>query len=214
MKHVVIGAHLRREDIGDLADAIAVGELFLSGLPVPDEQPMGDRDLLLRVAKVRAQLLETATFVAIRYGFAATSPAEALEKSAAHLARWKDLLERHREHVEIALKTSAPLPYKIPMPEDFTSGGDYLRALHASRRDSQADPALRNSVERNLLPLTSQHLWVHRDIKSIELVALVERARMEDVRRAGETLRAECPDIPFLLSGPWPLEVFADADHE
>jgi hypothetical protein len=34
------------------------------------------------------------------------------------------------------------------------------------------------------------------------------------VTRAGEELRELCPDVPFLLSGPWPLEVFADADRE
>jgi hypothetical protein len=33
------------------------------------------------------------------------------------------------------------------------------------------------------------------------------------VFEAGAALKREFPDVPFLLSGPWPLEVFADADQ-
>jgi hypothetical protein len=33
------------------------------------------------------------------------------------------------------------------------------------------------------------------------------------VNDAGAALKRDFPSVPFLLSGPWPLEVFAD-DHE
>jgi hypothetical protein len=42
---------------------------------------------------------------------------------------------------------------------------------------------------------------------------LVRRPDLENMRIAGETLRKEFAAVPFLLSGPWPLEVFAD-DHQ
>ena len=74
MRLVIVGAHLRREDVEPVAEAVPVGDLFLSGVPVADDQPLGDRDLLLRVARTRAQLLERSTFIAIRYGFAIGSP--------------------------------------------------------------------------------------------------------------------------------------------
>lgn len=214
MKCIVIGAHLLRDDVEPLAEAIAIGDLYLSALEVHDDQPVGDRELLLRVASVRAKLLDVATFVAIRYGFTVASVDDAQSKCASHLARWKRLLIEHRDHVEMTLKTAAVSPQVRPDRRDFTNGAEYLRALHAATQGAHADSQLRNAVDRMIVPLTSQHRWMHRDEKSVELVALIARDKLDVVRAAGESLRSECPDVPFLLSGPWPLEVFADADHE
>ena len=38
MKSVIVGAHLRREDIEPLAGAIPLAGLFLSGVDVADDQ--------------------------------------------------------------------------------------------------------------------------------------------------------------------------------
>lgn len=214
MKRVVIGAHLLREDVEPLADAIPGAGLFLSGLPVADDQPLGDRALLLQVAAVRAKLLEQATFVAIRYGLAVSSDAEAETKCAAHAQRWKRLLEAHRDHVEMTLKVAAHSPQPRPDRRDFTSGADYLRALHSSVRAANVDPAFLAAAERLLVPIAARSRWQNRDQKSVEWNALVERDRTDELLRAGEQLRAACSSTPFLLSGPWPLEVFADDDHE
>lgn len=214
MRFVVIGAHLLRDDVEPLADAIGVGDLYLSALAVPDDQPLGDRELLLKVAALRAKLLDVATFIAIRYGFAVASADDALAKCAAHLARWKGLLIEHRDHVEMTLKTAAVTPHPRPDRHDFTSGAEYLRALHAATQAANADPRLREAADRLLVPLATRHVWLHRDEKSVELAALIPREKLETARAAGESLRAACPDVPFLLSGPWPLEVFADADRE
>ncbi|HEX2835156.1 MAG TPA: GvpL/GvpF family gas vesicle protein [Thermoanaerobaculia bacterium] len=214
MKFVVIGAHLLRDDVEPHAEAIPVGDLFLSALSVPDDQPLGDRELLVHVARIRARLLEAATFVAIRYGFSTTSVDDAMSKCSAHLARWKRLLIEHREHVELTLKTAAVAPQRRPDRHGFTSGAEYLRALHAATQSAHADASLRDAANELLVPLAKLHRWLHRDEKSIELALLVDRGRLGDVRSGGESLRERCPNVPFLLSGPWPLEVFADADHE
>lgn len=202
---MIIGAHLRRDDVEPLAEALPAGALFLSGLPVADDQPLGDRELLLRVAKLRAALLERATFIAIRYGFAASSANEAAAKCAAHLDRWRALLETHREEVEMTLKVLAP--ERVPRPDrrDFTSGAEYLKALHAATAAVDVDPEFRTAAEAAI----GKGRWLHRDNASLELAALVARHRVEDVRGAGEQLKARFPRVPFLLSGPWPLEVFA-----
>jgi hypothetical protein len=212
MKWIAIGAHLLRDDIEPLADAVPAGDLFLSAVSVPDDQPLGDRDLLVRIAGIRANLLEVATFVALRYGFTFTTAEQALAKTSAHHARWKELLTAHREHVEITLKVPASSPTPRPDRRDFTSGAGYLRALHAATQAATVDPAFREAAGKWIVPLTLRHRWIHRDEKSVELAALVERSRMEEVRAAGEELRKT--GVPFLLSGPWPLEVFADDDHE
>ncbi len=214
MKSIAIGAHLLRDDVEPIAIAIPIGELFLSALEVADDQPLGDRDLLIKVAGVRAQLLDVATFVAIRYGFSLSGAAEAESKCAAHLTRWKRLLVEHREHVEMTLKVAAANAHPRPDRQDFTSGADYLRALHAATQAANIDGAFREQIERLIVPMSVKHRWTHRDERSVELAALVPRARLDDVRAAGEELRRFAPDVPFLLSGPWPLEVFADDDRE
>ncbi|HEX6096135.1 MAG TPA: GvpL/GvpF family gas vesicle protein [Thermoanaerobaculia bacterium] len=214
MKSIAIGAHLLRDDIEPVAEAIPVGDLFLSALSVPDDQPLGDRDLLLRIAGVRAKLLDVATFIAIRYGFAFASAEDAQSKCLGHLTRWKRVLTRNRDHVEMTLKVAASSPQVRPDRHAFASGAEYLRALHAATQSASVDPSFREAVERTLVPLATKHRWSHRDEKSVELTALIDRARLDDVRSAGEELRAGSPHVPFLLSGPWPLEVFADDDHE
>lgn len=210
MKSIAIGAHLLRDDIEPMADAVAVGDLYLSAISVAGDQPLGDRDLLVRVAKVRASLLEVATFIAVRYGFTFSSPEEAQAKTLPHLERWKRLLTGNRDNVEMTLKVAAASPSPRPDRHAFSGGAAYLRALHAATQGANVDPAFRAAAERLIVPLASKHRWIHRDEKSIELAALVARERLDDVRRAGEELRAT--GVPFLLSGPWPLEVFAD-DH-
>ena len=212
MKSIAIGAHLLRDDVEPLAEAVPVGDLFLSAVSVPDDQPLGDRDLLVRVAGIRARLLEVATFVALRYGFTFASGEEAQSKTLAHHARWKRLLTANREHVEITLKVAASSQKPRPDRHAFSSGAEYLRALHAATQAATVDVAFREAAENLILPLAVKHRWSHRDEKSVELAALIARDRLEAIREAGEELRKT--DVPFLLSGPWPLEVFADDDHE
>jgi hypothetical protein len=241
MKSVVIGAHLRREDIiggpasagqdldrpaeashedrpaeagppKDVPKALPVRDLWLSAIEIPGDQPLGDRELLLRVAAVRAKLLERATFLAVRYGFAVTSAGEAESKCAAHLERWKTLLEANRDRVEMTLKVAATKESPRPDRHEFTSGTAYLKALHEATTAVDVDPSFRDAVEQTLVPLAVRYRWQHRDNRSLELALLVGRERVDDVRRAGEELKKT--DVPFLLSGPWPLEVFADDDHE
>ena len=204
MKSVVIGAHLRRDDVEPLATALRCGDLWLSGVDVADDQPLGDRELLLRVANTRAQLLDRATFIAIRYGFAA-APAAAAAKCAEHAERWRRVLEANRDNVEMTLKVVAADPKPRPDRRDFAGGGDYLRALHDAAHAADVDPNFRDAVSR-----LGTRRWSHRDGRSLECALLVARADIARVREAGEQLKRDFPHIPFLLSGPWPLEVFVD----
>lgn len=207
MKHVAIGVHLRREDIEPLATPIAAGDVFFSAIEVADDQPLGDRELLVRIANARAALLDRATFIAVRYGYTF-----AREADAQQLERWKSILEANRGRVEMTLKVAAAAPRPRPDRNEFTTGAGYLRALHESMHGADADPRFREQAERLLLPHAIRHRWSHRDEKSLELALLVEREKLEELRSAGTELKST--GVPFLLSGPWPLEAFADADHE
>lgn len=213
MKYVVIGAHLDRAGIEPVAEAIPVGDLWLSGMGIDDAQPLGDRELLLRVAKTRAALLDRATFIAIRYGFTIQAPGDAAAKCAAHLGRWQRLLTDYRGMVEMTLKVAAASALPRPDRNDFQSGAAYIRALHDVTRGADVEPKFREAVDGALVPLAVKHRWSNRDNASLEFVALVRRESVAAVNDAGAELKRQFAAVPFLLSGPWPLEVFAD-DHE
>ncbi|HYM61631.1 MAG TPA: GvpL/GvpF family gas vesicle protein [Thermoanaerobaculia bacterium] len=219
MKYVILGAHLHREDVEPLAAALqcspeSADPLWLSAIEAADDQPLGDREFLLRATKVRAALLERATFIAIRYGFAAHSAGDASKKAAPHLRHWRELLVEHRGRVEMTLKVAAANPVARPERSSFSSGADYLKALHASSNAAHVEPEFRAAVDAAVRPLAAEARWVHRDNSSIELAFLLPGNRIDEVRAVAEALKREFPRVPFLLSGPWPLEVFADADHE
>jgi hypothetical protein len=213
MKLVVIGAHLERIDIEPLAEALQVGDLWLSGMVIEDAQPLGDRELLLRVAKTRAALLDRATFIAIRYGFAAHGTSDAMTKCAQHIERWQRVLHEYQGMVEMTLKIAATSPQARPDRHDFESGAAYIRALHDATRAADVDPRFREAVGTILVPLAVKHRWSNRDNSSLEFAALVRRESVAVINDAGDALKRDFASVPFLLSGPWPLEVFAD-DHE
>ncbi|MGZ8867818.1 MAG: GvpL/GvpF family gas vesicle protein [Thermoanaerobaculia bacterium] len=209
MKSIAIGVHLRREDIEPLADAIPLYGLFMSAVSVPDDQSLSDRDLLVRVTTTRAALLDRATFVAIRYGFSFRTPAEAVAKCAEHIERWKTLLEENAGRVEFTLKVAAPGSER-PDRRDFKSGADYIRALHDARDATSVPSAFKAEVERVIVPLAVRHRWIKRDATSVELAGLIDRGELSRLAVVGEGLKKSMPDVPFLLSAPWPLEVFAE----
>ncbi|HSP17003.1 MAG TPA: GvpL/GvpF family gas vesicle protein [Thermoanaerobaculia bacterium] len=220
MKSVAIGLHLRAEDVEGIAEATAASGLIVSGLSLPDDQPLGDRDLLLRIADVRARLLERATFIAVRYGFTFRSAADAGAKIAANAQRWCKILEENRTRVELTLKVVADVgpalsrPGPAGEPALRRSGADYLRALYAAKNAASIDDRFRHAVEERLGRLCAAQRWITRDASSIEFAGLVERDRLDAVAQAGEALKRDHPGVPFLLSAPWPLEVFADVDRQ
>lgn len=214
MKAVVIGVHLRREDVEPLARAIPAGELFLSGVDVDDDRPLGDRELLIQIAGVRAALLDRATFIAIRYGLTVSSPEEAAAKCSTLLAQWKETLEANRGNVEMTLKAAVSNAAVRPDRRDFDSGAAYLRALHETVRAAHPDPSFHDAAERLLGGRSLRFRWTPRDERSVELSLLIARESMDAIREAADDLKRETPHVPFMISGPWPLEVFADADHQ
>ncbi len=148
--------------------------------------------------------------MAIRYGFAIHGESEALAKCGAHLTRWRALLEEHREAVEMTLKVAAAEPRARPDRRKFASGAAYLRALHESVSAAAVSDEFRLAAEETMDG--AQRRWTHRDAKSLELAALVARHHVARVQEGGEQLKRAFPDVPFLLSGPWPLEVFASEE--
>jgi len=213
MKFIILGIHLREGEIEPVAKAMRVADLFASAVGVDDDRPLADRDLLVEIADVRAKLLDRATFVAVRYGFSVRDENELAAKCADRTAKWRELLIAHRDEVEMTLKAPAAAAPARPNRRDFESGSAYLRALYAATYAVDIDAQFRARIEQTLVPRATQHRWI-RDSTSVELAMLVGRGSLDAVRDAGEQLRRDFASVPFLLSGPWPLEVFASDDHQ
>ena len=109
----------------------------------------------------------------------------------------------------MTLKVASSTPKPRPHRADFSSGAAYLRALHDS--SAEVDEAFKSAAEKAIKAI--DHRWLPRDNASIEMAALIPRDRIDEVRVAGQSLKREFPRVPFLLSGPWPLETFADSVH-
>lgn len=215
MKYLLIGVHRRGAAIVAPAVAIPVGDLQVSAIELHDDTPLADRELLVRAAQLRARLLDAATFIAVRYGAAPHTHAEVERLVAAKAARWAELLDRYGDCVEMTMKVVTPPAAARPRRADATSGAEYLRALHAATRSAQVPEAFRAAVDASLGALAVRSRWAPRDEQSVECALLVRRADVEEARSRAEALRHSHPDVPFLFSGPWPLETFADDDdHE
>ena len=196
MKSIAIGMHLRAEDVQPLARAVPASNLIVSAIDVDDDQPLSDRDLLLRVAGIRAQLLERATFIAVRYGFAFRSAGEAEGKIGSNAPRWRKLLEENRTRVELTLKVPAASPLPKPDRHAFHSGADYMRALHAAKHAAGVDEVFKRAAGQLVASLCVESRWLTRDSSSVELVGLIERDRVPSLAAAGESLKRACPGIP------------------
>ncbi|HVR44915.1 MAG TPA: GvpL/GvpF family gas vesicle protein [Thermoanaerobaculia bacterium] len=210
-RHLLLGAHLREEDARlDGVARLAAGDLVLSALACGARRSPADREIIARAAAARAELAAREIFVAIRWGASATSPADAEEKCRAHLPRWRELLERWRGCAELTFKAGGAAARERPDRSSFTSGADYLRALQTLRNAGRVDPRLLDAAESRFATLAERTRRVRREDGGAEIAMLVRREKIDAAADLALALRADFPTIPFLLSGPWPLEVFAD----
>src|SRR6266480_3701149 len=150
MKSIVIGIHLQQEDVQPVAEAMPVGDLFASVFEVADDRPLGDRDLLVEVAAIRARLLDAATFIAVRYGLAVHDANELAAKCAAMTKQWRDQLVAHRDEVEMTLKAAAASPPARPGAHaDSARHAASLAARQLVGRAGDARPPPRSRIASN-----------------------------------------------------------------
>ena len=210
-RYVLIGAHRQRSDAEGVQGLtlFEIAPLIVSAIEFDAERGIADQEVLGRALAARSTLMSQATFVAIRYGASVKDGYEAAAKVASFLSRWRELLDRHQGMAEITIRIAGPGKGERPDRHAFKSGSDYLRALHAARA-AQIDEKTRSAVQKAFTGLAADHRWLAREDGGAEFVALVNRNYMDAVREAGRRLQNEMRDVPFLLSGPWPLEVFAE----
>jgi hypothetical protein len=210
-RFILVGAHLKEDDasVGGVT-LLPAGDLFISGVEVPERRNLAEREIVARVASLRQELIGREIFVAIRYGATARDATAAAEKCAPHLGRWRGLLEAWRGRVEVVMRVGGAGAGERPKREAFDSGAEYLRALHSMRHAVPIDQAFVADAEARFRRMADAIRTLSREDGSIEIAMLVRRDRIDDARRIAEELKTERAGVPFLLSGPWPLEVFAD----
>lgn len=213
-RHALIGAHLEPEDAAGVEDVevLPLGGLALSTILFDPESGLADAATIARAAGARARLLDRETFIAIRYGSSVAGPEGAREKCGAFEQSWARILTRYRGMVEMTLKVAGGGGPLRPDRKSFSSGRAYLEALHQSRRGTDIDAEFRAWVESRFAPFTVRGNWSRRDDLAAEFTFLIRREDIGAARDAGIELKTAFPAVPFLLSGPWPLETFADEE--
>lgn len=206
MRHILIGVHSRSEDISG-AVAMPLHDLFLSALPVDETRGIAERKFVEEVARVRQELIAREIFVALRYGTTVHGSEEAEAKCGQLIDGWRRLLERWRGYVEITLKVAPQLAVSRPKRSEVASGAEYLRKLDAMRTQELSSD-FREHVERELA-FAAEMKWNRRGDGGWELAAMIRREQLSQLEGVASRLKsADAP--PFLISGPWPLEVFAN----
>jgi hypothetical protein len=208
---VLLGAHLRAEDANVAGvRVVPAGDLFLSALEIPSSQGVAAHEVVTRAASVRQELALRETFIAIRYGATATTDQEAAAKCSSHLPRWRQLLGELRGMAELTLRAGGGAKGTRPDRSAFASGADYLHALRASKAASPVDPTFLEDARSRFAQAAGRIVAVERHDGGAELAMLVSRERIDEARNIALQLGDDWPEVPFLLSGPWPLEVFAN----
>lgn len=210
-RFALIGAHLLAEDAGiEGVSVFPAGGIFVSAIEVAPSQGLAAREVVSRAAAARQELAARETFIAIRYGATASGEREIASKCGPHFERWRELLELHRGKAELTLRAGSGAKVNRPDRRDFSSGAAYLRALREAKSGSPVPQPFLEAAREAFAGIAEHVSDVERHDGGAELAMLVPREKIDRARAAANDLRERWPDVPFLLSGPWPLEVFAD----
>lgn len=211
---MLVGLHLKRSDVESVDNVVAleVDGLTLSAVRYSGESGKADPVLLRQVLLAREDLLRQATFIAIRYGSSIRNAEDAAELVRPRLDLWRKILESSQGLVEMTLRAASGKKPSRPDRNDFSSGAAYLRSLQSLRESCAVSREFLGEAEKRLSRHSVDHRLLRREDGSAELALLVRRTGIDAVASECAGLRESHPEQPFLLSGPWPLETFADAE--
>jgi hypothetical protein len=208
-RYLLVGAHLPDHGSYDGIVFFDLDDVSISGVAYDPDFGTADRTVIERVARLRQTMTAAETFIAFRYGTTAGGLAEVSEKCGARTRGWRQLLEASRGLVEYTLKAAPESKVERPLRSEVKDGREYMQRLQASRA-TRIDEAFRRAVDERLGSLALKSRWNRRADGGHELAALARREAHDSIAAAGERLKSDFPNVAFLLSGPWPLEVFVD----
>ena len=208
-RYLLVGAHLPEHSSYEGIVFFELEEVAISGVGYDPDFGTADRGVIERVARLRQTMTAAETFIAFRYGTTAAGLSEVREKCGSRTAGWRRLLESSRGLVEYTLKAAPETKVERPLRADVRDGLEYMQRLQASRA-TQIDQAFRRAVDERIGSIALKSRWSRRADGGHELAALAPRDAHDRIAAAGERLKSDFPNVAFLLSGPWPLEVFVD----
>jgi hypothetical protein len=212
---MLVGLHLNRSDVEPVEHVVPVDVegLTVSAVRYSSESGKADPALLRQVLRAREDLLRRATFIAIRYGNSVRHARDAAALVRPRLQSWRHILEASQGLVEMTLRAASGEKPSRPDRRDFSSGAAYLRSLQSLRKSSAVSAEFLGDAERRLAPHSVDYRVLQREDGSAEIALLVRRSGIDALTAVSAELRKLYPEQPFLLSGPWPLETFADAEQ-
>lgn len=209
---MLIGAHLDRSHVEPVSAVVPIDldRVILSAAEIARDRSSSDPLLMRNVLEARESLLDLATFIAIRWGTVVDSVDSAREKCATRIPSWRKRLEDTQGLVEMTFKIGGRGKPGRPDFQKVSGGREYLEKLHEMRRGMDVDTDLLEKAETIFAPLSVETKRLRREDGGAEIALLVARDQVQHIAEAGHRLGDENPDRPFLLSGPWPLETFAE----
>jgi glycine/D-amino acid oxidase-like deaminating enzyme len=155
------------------------------------------RDALAHGAVVEALTTRAAAVAPVRFGERMADAAELGESLRERLPVLRGAFDRVRDCVEIAVRVHEPARRE----ERPSSGTAYMRAAGRSQR--------KDELHRELRAL-ARDARVARDSAAF----LVDRDRLDDVRRVVDEFAAAHADLTVICTGPWAPFSFVEAGHE
>lgn len=205
-----LGVHRSADEIS--AEGIAridVGPVVVSALEIGEGENAATSSVLTRALELRTALLRGGSYIAIRYGVVLDSESEVIRVCEPKASAWAKTLDKTRGLVELTLKIAPDQKPERPDRKSVSGGSEYLMKLKLMQR-STLSKERKEEIEAILAEGANRTVWRDREGGGTELVMLVPTERVAEFRERGQRLAQSERRLPFILSGPWPIEVFAD----
>lgn len=205
-----LGVHRSADEIcAGGVSRIGVGPVVVSALEIGEGENAATTSVLTRALELRTDLLQGGSYIAIRYGVVLDSEADVVRICEPKASAWAETLEKTRGLVELTLKVAPEQRTERPNRKSVSGGSEYLMKLK-QMQGSSLPPERRREIEAILNEGANRSVWRDREGGGTELVMLVPSEKVAEFRERGRRLAELDHRLPFILSGPWPIEVFAD----
>lgn len=205
-----LGVHRSADEIvAEGISRIDVGPVVVSALEIGEGENAATTSVLTRALELRTALLRGGSYIAIRYGVVLDSAAEVVRVCEPKASAWAKTLEETRGLVELTLKIAPDQKPERPDRKTVSGGSEYLKKLRQMQGSSLSSER-KGEIEALLAEGATRTVWRDREGGGTELVMLVPAERVTEFRERGRGLAQSDRRLPFILSGPWPIEVFAD----
>lgn len=197
-------------DLADLSMVASHGLAVVCAPVAPSDGRELTPEVLWRHEEVVEALMEDRDLLPVRFGTRVedeTAAARALGERHDELAR---ALDRVRGAVELSVRVMGEQPEEAPIPDDVTSGADYLRAkVRSAAAHEEVVKAVHDPL--NADARASRELGASAPGELLRAAYLVDRGRVSAFVDHVTLIQAAQPELRLLCTGPWPPYSFTEA---